>query len=383
MDSLLNSRLKIITLIMTLFGLIGAGAILIYGERVLGTSDSVPWGSLIAIYLLFAASSVGLTIMASLWYIFRIEVFKVVTKRALTLAIISIVLGFIAIGLELGNPLNMVWLLLSPNLTSGIWWMGTLYVMYLGLRVLTVYNIYLGNDNRVMTFSRLTFFAGIAAVSNLGAVFGNIHARPFWQGSTMSFQFLLIAFMSGAAILAIVTYLLNSRQPGQESNDNEKLLTLIGKILATLIGIFAFLTIWKLIINLYGQVPGKYEAAMALLAGPLSISFWLFEVGIGMVIPMYLLLTTRKFASDRVFKASVLAMIGHYNMVIAGQIFSPVVIEGMTGVPYNFYFPSWPEISILIGTIGGAIFLALWVEENIMRGNGKLPHKIIANFKYE
>ncbi|MBS3971149.1 MAG: polysulfide reductase, partial [Clostridia bacterium] len=78
-----NQKLiRTIALILICVGLIGVLTILIYGEKYQGVSDMVPWGSLISIYIFFAASSVGLTLIASLWYIFKIPAFKVLTKRA-------------------------------------------------------------------------------------------------------------------------------------------------------------------------------------------------------------------------------------------------------------------------------------------------------------
>lgn len=358
-----SKKWRLIGIVMMVIGLAGALTILLKGEDAMGTTDMVPWGSLIATYLLFAATSVGLTIMASLWYIFQIPAFKAISKRALALAIISIVLGFIAIGLELGNPLNMIWIVLSPNLMSGIWWMGFLYAVYLGFRFITVYNLYKGNDEKVLLFSRLTFFAGVAAVSNLGAVFGNMHARPYWQGVAMPIHFIIVALLSGAALLCLVLYLVQDR----EGSQSDELLPLMGKIMATTLAVVLFVTTWRMITNLYGGAYGKYEAAMALVAGPLSISFWGLEVGLGLVLPLALLLTKNGFTPKRIFQASIAVLFGlffmHYNMVIGGQLVPMQVVPGATQVAYYHYLPMWSEIAILVGTIGGAIFLGLWAEE--------------------
>ncbi|MEW6623685.1 MAG: NrfD/PsrC family molybdoenzyme membrane anchor subunit [Bacillota bacterium] len=378
MPGFFADKKSIAMLAMVIFGAIGAAAILIFGEGVMGTSDKVPWGALIAVYLFFAASSVGLTIMSSLWYVFKIPVFEQICKRALSWAIISIVLGFVAIGLELGNPLNMFWLVFSPNLNSAIWWMGMLYTIYLGLRIATVYNLCLQKDERVIFFGRLTLVAGIAAVSNLGAVFGYLHARPFWQGPFMSVHFLLIAFLSGTAILAAAFYLVEKKQGVSQS----VLLNKLGKIHATTLVIILFITFWRIISNLYGQVPGKYEAVKALVAGPLAANFWLFEVGIGLIAPIILLVTASSHASGRIFKAAVLSLIGiffmHYNMVIAGQL-TPNTAVGPAGMPsYYAYFPSWAEAAVLVGTVGGAITAAMWVEKRFFQAKADAPAKGVA-----
>ena len=366
-----KDKWRLLAILMIGIGLAGAAMVLVKGEYAMGTSDAVPWGMLIANYLFFAATSVGLTMMAGLWYVFKIPAFKSISKRALALAIISIVMGFIAIGLELGNPLNMIWIALSPNLMSGIWWMGFLYSVYLGLRFVTVYMMYKGEDKKVLAFSRLTLFAGMAAVTNLGAVFGNIHAQPYWQGAAIPIHMLLVAFLSGAALLAVVLYIADSRE--KYGNNQESLLPITGKIMATLIGFVALFTGWRMIANLYGGVYGKYEAAMLLINGPLMVNFWLMEIGIGLIIPFLLIMTGDKFAPKRVFQAGIATMIGvffmHYNLVIAGQLIPMGVVPGTPLVQQYSYFPMWPEIAIFIGTIGGSIFLGLWAEAKLPLGH--------------
>lgn len=360
-----NQKLiRTIALILICVGLIGVLTILIYGEKYQGVSDMVPWGSLISIYIFFAASSVGLTLIASLWYIFKIPAFKVLTKRALVLAIISVVLGFIAIGLELGNPLNMIWLIFSPNITSGIWWMGTLYVLYLGFRMLTVYFLYKNHEARVVLFSRITVAAGILAVSNLGAVFGNLHARPFWQGTAMPIYFMIVALLSGAAIMAITYYLVEKFKP--EGDGGESIVPILGKVLLVSIAVTGFYKFWNMVTYLYGQVPGKFEAAMALLAGPLSFSFWVLEVGLALVIPA-IILAASGFAPLRVFVASSILLVGvffmHVNFITAGQIVPLEIVPGQTEMIYHSYVMMPAEWAVFLGTIGGGLLLVLWAEK--------------------
>ncbi|MGF7184152.1 molybdopterin-containing oxidoreductase family membrane subunit [Desulfitispora alkaliphila] len=355
---------KILALALAVFGLAGAITILIQGEQAMGVNDQVPWGSLIATYLFFALSSVGLTLVASLWYIFKVEAFKITTKRALALAIISIVLGFIAIGLELGNPLSMIWILLSPNLSSGIWWMGSLYSLYLGFRIITVYFIYKGDDQKVVLFSRLTVFAALAAVGNLGAVFGNLTARPYWNGAAIPLYFLVVAILSGAAILAITFYFVEKKE---QKNTSSTVMPLLGKIMMIFIGVTAFFKFWHLINNIYGGAYGKYEAAMAQISGPLSFQFWGLEVGLALILPFLILATPGGFKSSRVFLAAMLSIAGtyfmHNNFVAAGQVTPLGIIEGtFTGV-YHSYQVLWAEWAILLGALGGAIFLAIWIED--------------------
>lgn len=361
---------KIVSLAMMLVGVLGAGAILFFGEDVLGTSDAMPWGSLISTYLFFAAASVGLTLMASLWYFFKIPIFEMITKRALYLAIISVLLAFVAIGLELGKPLKMIWLIFSPNFSSAIWWMGTLYALYLGFRMLTVYVIYKKDESRVLLFSRITVIAGLLAVSNLGSVFGNSQTRVFWQGAAMPFYFILAALLTGTAIL-IITYTHLGDQAYPTAKKEKEFLPLLGRLLLYFLGIMAFYKLWLFSNSLYGHNPGTYEAAMALLKGSLALQFWGMEVVLGLVIPIILLANLKKFSVNKTVCAAISALTGmyfaHNNFVVAGQIVPLPVVAGAP-LEYVSYTPALAEWAIIIGAIGAIIYFSILVENKLFKG---------------
>jgi len=352
--------------IAMVIGLAGAVNIIIVGEDAMGTTDLVPWGTMIAIYEFFAASSVGLTIIASFWYVFRLEAFQVIGKRALTLAVISLLCGFGAIGLELGNPFNMFWILLTPNFASGIFWMGALYSLYLALLVVTLFNVLKGNEERVKFFSKLTLVAAISAVGNLGSVFGNLLARPFWHGPALSIYFIISAILSGAAILAIVFYLLEKKQTVAI---HKSIVPILGKLMALFAAIVMVFTFWKVVNGLYGGIPGKFEAAKALVAGPLSFNFWIMEVALGMVIPFTLIITARVLTPVRVFYAAVMCIVGiffmRYDLVASGQIVPLKVVEGLKEVVFYNYQTLWAEWAILIGAIGLMTLLYILAEEKL------------------
>ncbi len=86
------------------------------------------WGLLIVMYVFFVVSSTGLCIISSIGHVFGIKEFQQIGRRAIVGAIITILSGFAVIGLEIGHPVRMmIYNVLSPGLTSAIWWMGTLY----------------------------------------------------------------------------------------------------------------------------------------------------------------------------------------------------------------------------------------------------------------
>ncbi len=341
------------------FGIVGTLVLLFKGHHSMGTSQQFPWGLLISTYVFFVVSSTGLCLVSSIGHVFGIEPFHAVAKRSVVLAIITLMAGFLVMGIETPQPLHMLYMMVSPNWTSAIFWMGSLYGVYLVFLFGEFwYMIWRENHVKARRFAILAFFSAIAAHSNLGAVFGFLHARPYWEGPYMPIYFILSALLSGSAILILIFYL----REGKESNS--PVVPAIAKLLTLFLSITIFFTIWKILTGLYGHVPGKAEAYLALLTGPYALNFWILEVTVGMVTPLTLLLVkkTRRAA----FTAAALSILGiffmRYDLVMVGQVVPLDVIDHLPlPVTLLTYSPTWVEwavVSLGMGFTGLCYLLA-------------------------
>ena len=354
---LLKNRYLLAAAMLVLIGLVGAVNKLVQGEHALGTTDVVPWGILIAGYVFFAAAGTGVGLIASLGHAFGVRVFEPLGTRGLFLALSLLLPGFALIGIELGNPFNMIYIVFSPNLSSGIWWMGTLYSIYM---VFLLVECYLsqkqGHSPRIMSI--VAYITKTAAVANLGAIFSLLIARPFWYGFYFPVYMIVTAILSGAAVLAIVLWLL--QRQGRIAQPVDPILGAVGKILAATLVLTAILVGAKLVIGLNSSVYGAKEAAQAYISGPLSWRFWGLEIVFGIVAPLALLLSGY-FRPGRVVAASVLALVGMFAMrvdfVVAGQIVPLKIVEGVTHILYQSYVASWTEWAMIAGAFGGAVLL--------------------------
>ena len=181
----------IISSLLILFGLAGAVNVIIHGEHAMGTNNYIPWGSLIAGYVFFVVSSTGLSLVSALGHVFKIQKYEVIAKRAVLGSILTLVMGFVVIGLELGKPLNMIYMLFSPNFKSAIFWMGLLYGIYLVLLGFEFFFMIKEDHKKSTFFGLMVLISAVAAHSNLGAVFGFLVARSYWNGPYMSIYFIL------------------------------------------------------------------------------------------------------------------------------------------------------------------------------------------------
>lgn len=361
-------------------------------EKMFNASRWVPWGILISTYVFLVVSSTGMCLIASFGHVFGIKRFEPLGRRAIFLAIITLLVGFIVISAELERPWRLlIWAVLSPNVASPIWWMGTLYTFYLffllaeffflrrverleaaqassepgathsALLAVATPDILERQLRNNMKFARLAGVCGvlsaISAHSVLGAVFGLTETRPLWYGPYTPIYFILSALVSGTALLSlgiVLTYELTARQSSQRV---QTLILDLGKLLLLFLGIYIFFTVWKVISGLYGYVPGKYESTMLLIRGPQAVEFWGFEVFLGILLPALILV--KKGTIPRVAVSSLLVMIGifvaRYDFVIGGQL---IPVAGPAD-PVT-YGPSITETLIVVGAFAFCILLYLW-----------------------
>jgi len=370
----------VILAILSLVG-IGSGLYSLYAghEHTFGTSRGVPWGILIAAYVFFVVTSTGLCIVSSIGHVFGFENFMPVAKRAVFLSIITIVSGFLVIAFEIENTWRMpIANVIGFNLTSNIWWMGTLYGLYLVFMIAEFVMLQLNKHKLAIGCGLAGLLTGIAAHSNLGAVFGLLSGRHFWHGPFMPVYFIISAAMSGCVAILFFTYLAYRFNGWSFDAKLKASLQSVAKFAALMMAVVLFFVTWKMIAGVTGNVPGEYEAMAYLLSGPYTVNFWIGEITLGLVLPFFLILSVRAESLRVIFIASVAAVIGiffmRYDLVVVGQLVPPFAHMGLVDYPEILsYRPSCIESLI---TLGGFAFCGLFflLGEKYFRGHMDAGH---------
>ncbi|WP_246167894.1 NrfD/PsrC family molybdoenzyme membrane anchor subunit [Thermosulfurimonas marina] len=342
----------------------GIRGFLVGHTEVYGVTREIPWGILISTYVFWVVTSTGLCLTSSIGHVFGYKPMEPVASRSIFLAIATIVSGFLAIGLELENPWRLpIWNTLSPNLRSNIWWMGTLYGAYLFFMLVEFGLIQLHKHKEAGLAGLLGVISGVAAHSNLGAVFGLLHAHEFWYGPYMPIYFIASAMMSGAAAILFFTWLAYRLTDRQMEPEVVRALQVTGKVYALLTAVVIFFTIWKIIASLAGKPHGKWETIMAMLKGPFAFNFWVFEIFLGLVLPFLVVIGVRARDINAMAYVAGLALLAifvmRYDLVVGGQIVPHYHGMHIYGLPeYYHYTPSLSEWLVVLGSFGlfGALF---------------------------
>ena len=261
--------------LLTLVG-VAAGVHSIYAghEHTFGVSRDVPWGILIAAYVFFVVTSTGLCIVSSVGHVFGFKNFNPIAKRAVFLSIATIVAGFLVIAFEIENSWRMpVGNVIGANPTSNIWWMGTLYGAYLFFMMIEFVMLQKEQHKTATAFGLAGLLTGVAAHSNLGAVFGLLNGREFWHGPYMPIYFITSAAMSGCVAIIFFTIIAYQANGWKMSEEMKKSMESVAKMGALMMAVIIFFTCWKMITGVTGNPPGKYEAIMTLVNGSYAAQF--------------------------------------------------------------------------------------------------------------
>lgn len=372
----------LLTLIGALVGLHGAFT---GYHHVYNVTKEIVWGLLIAAYIFCVVTSTGLCIVSSFGHVFGGEAFMPIAKRAVFLSIVFMLGGFCIIFFDIENPFRMMlYNAISPNLTSNLWWMGTLYGAYLVFMIIEYYCLLEQNHtiSRVMGFFGLV--VGIAAHSNLGAIFGMLHGRPYWYGPYLPIYFIFSAAMSGGCAILFFTTLARKINPEIMNLRMERAVKAITQLTIYFIAVIMFFTVWKVITGLVSH--GKTLVILSFLTGDYAINFWVFEIFLGMVLPMFLLIRSHGNNFDMIMKATGLMMIGiffmRYDIVIPGQMFSVYHSLGVEEALARItYFPSFHEIMVSLFGVSFVMF-AYFVGEKMLNGHQLEKHEIVPEGGY-
>ena len=355
----MNMLVAVLTLAFLAMFVVGVAIYLMHGHHAYNVTREHPWGLLIAVYIFFVVSSTGFCIVGSLGDVFGFKDYMMISKRAIFGSIVTILAGFAVIAFEIGHPVTMlIYNVLSPGLTSAIWWMGTLYGIYLTFMVIEFYFLLNNNMQKARIFGLVGLLVGLAAHSNLGGVFGFLNARTISNGVFYPTYFILTAFITGIYLSFII---MGFRYKMNFDEKTKKLLVGLAKIQTLLIAILMFFETWKMLTAIYGGMPNRAEVAEHIIH---SGAFMYGEVLMGMLIPFTVMLLTKWRSVTTYVWTSAIGMVGiffmRYDLVHDTQL-KPLQMmkthEYQLPPSWVEYFPSSTEIMISLGGLGLCILL--------------------------
>jgi Ni/Fe-hydrogenase subunit HybB-like protein len=312
-----NSHVKLVTpwtLWLGLMGLVllaglGAGLLVFWkGLGITNLTDLVPWGLWITIDLSSIALSAGAFSLCAGVYLFGLKRYQPIARTATFVGLIGYTMAMLALVLDIGRPDRFWHALIYWNEHSLLWEVTMCVMLYLTVLVFESMPIFANFEWLRKRFPKLAHtlegvhhYAPILAIiglglsslhqSSLGATYGVIKARPFWFKPEMSVLFMLSAIVGGISLTLFASMLAGRLTKKAKINDAliEKVAQFVGYLL---IGYFYFRA-WDALATTYTYDPGRSEGLHVMTKGPLAFNFWIGEMLLGMIVPMFLLLYKR------------------------------------------------------------------------------------------
>ena len=355
----------------------------------------IPWGLWVGAYTYLIGVSAGAFLISTLVYAFGIKRLEQIGKLALFTAVITLGVAMFSIWLDLGHPERAWELMLRTNFNSMMGWMIWLYTAYFVLlvvelwfalradfaawstragvsgtlaRILTfgqrdVSAKALGRDKRILrVLGSIGIPLAIAFHGGVGALFGVVGARPYWNTGLTPIMFLVGALLSGGALLTFVALVFG---PNQGSEEHRSTVAFLGQIVFGLLALDLMLEWAEYSIGMYSAIPADVASMRLVLFGPFAWVFWGVHIGLGVVIPGLILTVRGKSATWAGIAGLLIAftfMSVRLNIVIPGLAVPELqgLQDAFTGPGLSFnYLPTLTEwlVQIWIVATGLLAFL--------------------------
>jgi protein NrfD len=352
-----------------LIGAIGLFQRFSEGLRPTALGSYVPWGLWVATYEYFVWLEVGsLLVFTMLVYVFKWP--KTLARMAPTLylsALAILAMALIMIGLDLGHPFRFWHVLVYPQWGSLMTWMIWAHMVYMVVLLgklaleLLPYRPSFKTISKWLSFISLPLGVGLVVIA--GSVFGVVIGRPAWQGSGLPVLFLISALVAGSGLLTF-QYIWFMRTQTAEYLD---LARRLGKLLLSFLIVSLLVSLLTALVILYPGVPAQATALQLTLFGPFWWVYWVFHLGLGVVLPI-ILLSTQSQTARRIGLAAGLLIVTYIavplNIVIPTQLAIEAVEKGLI-IAFQgpglkaYYFPAMNEwlVTLFALAFGFLVFL--------------------------
>lgn len=238
--------------------------------------------------------------------------FKHLAKKSAVLSFIAIAVGMLILLHDLGQPFRAWRLFLSFNplspLSWGVWFVNAF--MFFNFIYNALLFIKREANAKIFAYAGLPFALLTAAYT--GMLLAQAPSRVLWHSALMP-----VLFVNGALISGIALVMLFSAKA-----QNSELLSKLGRFVAWLIILELAMILGELILLFNGGTE-HVAVARSLFSGKIGCLFLGFEIVLGSIVPVAILLRARTNAVLQIV-ASLLILIGifamRYVIVIGGQL---------------------------------------------------------------
>ena len=278
-----------------------------------GTAVRLAYDGIIVTYFFLGGLSVGayvFSVAASYWK----QEFKPLAKRSAVLSLIALAMGMLVLLHDLGQPARAWRLFTAFNpqsmLSWGVWFLNAFGLMAFLYTALLLIN----KEKAAKKFAYIGLPFAVLTATYTAMLLSQAPDRELWHTALLP-----VLFMNGALISGIAIVMLFSL-----SSKHSEIISKLGRIVSWLIILELAMVFGEFVLLLNGGT-GSAAVAAGLLSGQIGCLFLGFEIVLGGIVPVVILLSGKSNAFLR-FVASILILIGifamRYVIVVGGQLMS-------------------------------------------------------------
>ena len=344
------------------------------GHYVTGMNNQIVWGMphVFAVLLIVIAS--GVLNVASMSSVFNFKLFKPLAPLSALMAVAFLISGSVVLVLDLGRPDRLIVAMTTYNFKSIFAWN---IFLYSGFAAILVVYLWFMLDRTVSNYSKpvgvFAFLWRIILTTGTGSIFGFLIARDAYGTAILAPLFIIMSLLYGTVIYFLLLKAINYFQDTlmtDEVKDNLRKITIF-----FLFANLYFLALYH-ITNLYISKHYDYEVFILTSGGIYTIIFWIGQVLIGLLLPLYLLLNKNSNNESNFMISSLLVVFGSfaaiYVIIISGQAFPLNIFNDYIIVESSFYdnvihdyTPSLYEIGLGIGGVALSLIIILIAIRNL------------------
>jgi len=360
-------------------GIVGGACTLLNGLQVTGLNDRVPWGLWITHDLSAIALGAGAFTFSAAVYLFRIKRLEPLARAAVLVGFLGYTSAMLALLLDIGRPDRFWHPLVYWNVHSVLWEITLCVILYSTVLVLEMLPMvfdsrFFDRRPRLRAFGhklhRLTPILAVVGMglsllhqSSLGATYGVLSGRAIWFKPSLPIMFILSAVMGGVGLTLLATILTGKLRRRQLVPRDVQLQ--VARFVGYAALAYLYIKLWDwAATSYYSHAPGTADALTRLQATtPYTLTFWWWEIVLGLLIPAIVLLYRPLRHNDRaVLMALGLLIFGvivnRWNTTLSGLIAPPDWSPGVLGgVVVASYTPTWVEIAVSAGILGYALLV--------------------------
>lgn len=363
------------------------------GLVVTGLRDYVSWGIYISNFVFFVAISLVGSLITAVLRLSDVHWSTPLTRIAEIIAVSAITFASLIIIVDMGRPERFYNLFIHGRLQSPIMWDVIVITTYFFVSILLLYFPLLPDlailiqlkGKTTSWLDRLYHFLGtfwkntteqinisnkavnILSITIIPVAFA-IHTvtswlfattyRPGWDSTNFGAYFISGAFLVGAGGVIVAMYVFRKSYK-LENYITDAHFDKMGKVLVLLALLYLYFNVNEFLVPAFKMKKSEEEHLLGLFTGEFAILFW-FAITTAMIIPIIILLFKGGRKPLPAFIAGVLVVIGSWfkrYLIVTPTLLHPFLPMRDVPANYRYYFPSWEEWAIAMGSLAGAMLV--------------------------